>query len=83
MDKNIQVKKVPEDVHATFRRRAAEAGQSLQEYLLGELTAQARRPTVNEVLERIEHRGGGGRATLAESAQFIREERDRRSADLE
>ena len=30
----IQVKNVPDDVHAVLRRRGAASGQSLQEYLL-------------------------------------------------
>jgi plasmid stability protein len=38
---SIQVKDVPDDVHATLRRRAAAAGQSLQEYLLARLTEDA------------------------------------------
>ena len=42
---SIQVKDVPADVHATLRRRAAAAGQSLQEYLLARLTEEATTPT--------------------------------------
>ena len=34
----IQIRDVPEDVHRTLRSRAAANGQSLQEYLLEELT---------------------------------------------
>ena len=30
----MQIKNIPEDVHRVYRRRAAEAGQSLQEYML-------------------------------------------------
>ena len=56
--KNIQVKEVPDDVHRVWRRRAAASGMSLQEYLLRKLVAEARRPTVAELFERIEHRGG-------------------------
>ncbi len=56
---SVQVKDVPEDVHAVLRRRAAAAGQSLQEYLLARLREDALTPTVGEVLERIEHRSGG------------------------
>ena len=56
---SIQIKDVPEEVHAVLRRRAAMAGQSLQEYLLARLRDEAQSPTVAEVLERIEHRSGG------------------------
>lgn len=55
---NITIRNVPPDVHAVLSDRAATAGQSLQQYLLGELTAQALRPTMEEVLERIEARLG-------------------------
>ncbi|MGH9070555.1 MAG: FitA-like ribbon-helix-helix domain-containing protein [Acidimicrobiales bacterium] len=78
MAKNIQVKNVPDDVHEVYRRRAAQAGKSLQEYLLGELVRAAQRPTVEETLARIATYSGG-RAPFAETAAAIREERDARS----
>lgn len=56
---SVQIKDVPDDVHAVLRRRAAEAHQSLQEYLLSRLIADARRPTVMEVLDRAAGRSGG------------------------
>ena len=49
----VQIKHIPDDVHQTLRRRAAEKGQSLQEYLLGQLTEQARQPTVEELFARL------------------------------
>ena len=74
---SIQVKDVPEDVHAVLRRRAAAAGQSLQEYLLGRLREDAQTPTVEEVLERIEHHTGG-RVGFKKAARAVRSERDAR-----
>jgi len=74
---SIQVKDVPEEVHAVLRRRAATAGQSLQEYLLALLRAEAEAPTLDEVLDRIEHRCGG-ELGLEAAAAIIREERDAR-----
>lgn len=56
----MQIKNVPDDVHAVIRRRAAIANQSMQEYLLTHLTEFARNPTLEEVFERIEQRTGGG-----------------------
>jgi plasmid stability protein len=56
---NVLVRDLPEDVHAGLQRRAAAAGQSLQQYLAGELTRLASTPTVAQVLERIERRRGG------------------------
>lgn len=74
---SIQVKDVPEDVHATLRRRAALAGQSLQEYLLARLVEDAHTPTVDEVLERAGGRAGG-RAGFTAAAKAVRAERDAR-----
>ena len=55
----IQVKNVPDAVHAELRKRSAAAGQSLQEYLLARLIEQASRPTLDEVLGRAGARTGG------------------------
>jgi plasmid stability protein len=74
---SVQIKDVPGDVHTTLRRRAAAAGQSLQEYLLGRLTEEARTPTVDEVLERAGGRSGGSVGFKAAVA-VLREERSRR-----
>lgn len=74
---SIQVKDVPEDVHAVLRRRAGAAGQSLQEYLLARLVDDARTPTLEEVLGRVEHRTGG-RAALKEAVRAVRADRDAR-----
>jgi plasmid stability protein len=74
---SIQIKDVPEDVHATLRRRAAAAGQSLQEYLLARLSAEARTPTLDELFDRVEQRTGG-RVGLKAAARAVRAERDAR-----
>ncbi len=74
---SIQVKDVPDDVHAVLRRRAAAAGQSLQEYLLALLSDQAQTPTLTEVFERVGHRTGG-RLGLAEAVEAVRADRNDR-----
>lgn len=74
---SIQIKNVPDEVHAVLRRRAAGAGQSLQEYLLAELTRATRTPTVAEVVERIGHRSGG-RLSFRQAEKDVREDRDGR-----
>jgi antitoxin FitA len=74
---SVQIKDVPEDVHAVLRRRAAAAGQSLQEYLLGRLVDEASRPTLDEVLDRAGRRAGGS-LPLAAAVDAIRSERDNR-----
>ena len=48
----IQIRNVPDEVHRRFQARAALAGQSLQEYMLGRLIAEASAPTVAELLGR-------------------------------
>jgi len=56
---HIQVRDVSEEVHEALVRRAAAAGQSLQQYLAAQLSLIAATPTLEEVLDRIEsHRGG-------------------------
>jgi plasmid stability protein len=77
---SIQIKNVPPDVHRTLRRRAAEAGMSLQEYLLADLTERARQPTLEEIFARIEREetGGGRDIPISEIVRIIREDRDSR-----
>ena len=74
---SVQIKDVPDSVHAVLRRRAAAAGQSLQEYLLGRLVDDATRPTVEEVLDRAGARAGGS-VTFKASRVTVRSDRDRR-----
>ncbi len=74
---SIQIKDVPEDVHAVLRRRATTAGQSLQEYLLARLRDDALTPTLAEVFERIEHHTGG-KLAAADAVRAIRSDRDTR-----
>ena len=56
---NVLVRDLPEEVHANLQRRAEAAGQSLQQYLAGELTRLATTPTLHDVLDRIGRRRGG------------------------
>lgn len=74
---SVQVKDVPTDVHATLRRRAAAAGQSLQEYLLERLTEEARTPTLDEVLDRAGGRAGGS-VPFKAAVSALRTDHDRR-----
>jgi len=74
---SVQIKDVPDETHAILRRRAAEAHQSLQEYLRGRLIEEASRPTLDEVLDRAGGRAGGS-LSFEDSAAAVREGRDRR-----
>lgn len=74
---SIQVKDVPDEVHATLRRRAAQAGMSLQEYLKSRLVLDASTPTLDEVLERAGGRAGGA-VPLDAAVAAVRADRDER-----
>jgi hypothetical protein len=74
---SVQIKGVPEETHAILRRRAAEAHQSLQEYLLELLNREASLPPVTEVWDRIGRRSGGA-VGFGDSVRDLRDDRDRR-----
>lgn len=57
---NVLVRDLPDEIHAELLRRAAAAGQSLQQFLACELTRLASTPTLKDVLEGISRRRGGG-----------------------
>lgn len=70
----LQVRDVPDDVHAELRRRAAAAGMSLSAFALRELARLARRPSVADLLDRAAARSGE-RISLAEARQAVVAER--------
>ena len=67
---NVLVRDIPDDVHAALQRRAELRGQSLQQYLAGELRRLAERPGIGEVLDRID-RHRGGRVGLRQAAEDL------------
>lgn len=74
--KTIQVREVPDDVHAELRARAAAAGTSLSDYVLAELERVARRSDNAEVLLRAAHRDWSvRRVTTTELLDEARTER--------
>ena len=76
MSKNVQIRDVPEDVHRVLKSRAAAAGQSLSQFLLGEVTRIAERPPVGEVLRRADSRRDG--VSVRDIVAAVRSGRDRR-----
>ncbi len=72
----LQVRNVPDDVHAELRRRARAAGVSLSEYLLRELERIAARPPIEEVLARSASRRLD--ISMADVVETIRAERPER-----
>lgn len=72
----IQIRNVPDALHRRLKSRAALAGMSLSDYLLGEIRQTADRPTIDELRGRLE-----SRAAVTPSltpAEAIRAERDSR-----
>lgn len=76
MSKMIQIRNVPDELHRKLKLRAVMAGQSLSEYLLGEVRRIAEQPTVEEVYQRLKRMSP---VMVKEApAEVIRRERDRR-----
>ncbi len=75
----IQVRNVPESVRDELARKAAAAGQSMQSYLLGELTRLAERPTMAEIVRRAQARAkaSGSSVTMDDAVAEVRGARDR------
>ena len=75
MSAMVQIRNVPDALHRRLKSRAALAGMSLSDYLLGELRQVAERPTLAELRARL-----NSRTTTAPSvppAEAVRAERDR------
>lgn len=80
--KMIQIRNVPDELHARLKARAAHQRMSLSDLLLDELERIAAKPTLDEWLERVqalEPVGGGAGADLVGDARAAR---DRDSDDL-
>src|SRR6185312_13545422 len=75
----IQIRDVPEAVRDELARKAAAAGQSMQAYLLGELTKLAERPSMAEIVRRAQGRAKatGSTVTMNDAVAAVRAARDR------
>jgi antitoxin FitA len=80
--KMIQIRHVPEDVHARLKARAAAAGMSLSDYLLREITALALRPTWQEIFDEIDREGPILTGEPVDTVTLIREMREERDREL-
>ena len=76
MSTMIQLRNVPEPLHRKLKARAALAGMSLSDYLLGEIRSLAERPTPEELLERLSRRAK--LEPRLSPAQAVRKERESR-----
>ena len=79
MSKVIQLRNVPDALHRSLKSRAALAGMSLSDYLLGEIREIAQRPTLAEFREGL-HRRKPVAAEL-DTARLVREERESTTFD--
>jgi antitoxin FitA len=77
----IQIRDVPEAVRDELARKAAAAGQSMQAYLLGELTKLAERPSMTEIVRRAQERARASRSTVTmdDAVTAVRAARDRQA----
>lgn len=74
MSRMVQIRNVPDPLHRKLKARAAEAGQTLSDFLLAELARVAARPSRDEMLTRLHRRA---RVTLTTpAAEIIRSERE-------
>ena len=76
MSKMIQIRNVPDSVHATLKARAALAGRPLTDYLLAEIRKVAEHPTAAELADWLAQRQPARLRTAP--AKAVRAERDRR-----
>jgi hypothetical protein len=74
---NVLIRDIPQDVHAALQRRAERRGQSLQQYLSGELRRLAERPSLEDVLDDVDRRSGG-RVGFVQAVEDLASERARR-----
>jgi plasmid stability protein len=69
----IQIRNVPDALHRQLKSRAALAGMSLSDYLLGEIRQAVERPTIDELRARLQSRP----PTIVDPTPAVRAERDR------
>ena len=75
----IQIRNVPDALHRRLKARAAMAGMSLSDFLLGEIRQTAERPTLDELRARLAQRrpvmpsvdAGGGGSSRARSPVIV------------
>lgn len=76
MAKMIQLRNVPDDLHRRLKAKAAMAGISLSDYLLREVRHIAEKPTMEEMMKRLEK--AEAVITRISPAEILREEREKR-----
>ena len=77
MSTPMQIRNVPEAARRVLKARAARAGKSLNSYLLDVIEREISRPTLDEVLERIQQRA---ERSSVSSLKVVKQARDERSS---
>ncbi len=75
---SVTIRNVPEQTRDVLAARAARAGQSLQEYVRGQLTALAERPDPDELWDRVAERTRATGTRLPADAILEARDADRR-----
>lgn len=78
----LQIRDVPDDIREALVERAAARGQSLQSFLLGVVTDEARRSTNLALLERFGTRRDGSHLATKEVTESLDHARAQREALL-
>lgn len=76
MSSMIQVRHVPEDIHKALKIRAIGKGLSLSDYVLRELVQIVKRPSLDDVLDRIESHND--ERVAIDTVSILRAERESR-----
>jgi antitoxin FitA len=76
MSKMVQIRNVPDRIHRIAKARAAMAGLSLSGYLLEIISQEMSRPSMEEVLARLDKRQPV--SIPVSVADIVREEREAR-----
>lgn len=67
----LYIRDVPDDVTATLKQRAADAGMSLSSFVRAELARIAERPTNAQLLDRLHNQERSSRATRSEILEAL------------
>jgi hypothetical protein len=78
----IQIRHVPEDVHRRLKEQAAQAGMSLSDFLLQEVTLLSGQMSWEELFEEID-RDGPALKEDVDTVEMIRQDREERGRELE
>jgi plasmid stability protein len=77
MAKMIQLRNVPDSIHRTLKVRAAQESMALSDYILRELRDIAERPTIDEIMRRVEQLPAVPGIDVAKDIRQERAKRDR------